>query len=125
VTQPFELKFDETGLKSVVSAWIMQQMTSEQREAAIAAALGYLLEQPKDKYGYGKGTSPLQQSFNLAIEQVMRQVVREMVETDPHIQAQVKQLLAETFSKWLSEYGNEHVRRNVVEAIVLNMYKND
>lgn len=120
--EPIKIEFDEDGLKDLVSGWVLQQMSGDQREAVLASAIKHLITEPTGNYGY-KGASPLQAAFNLAVERVMHEVAREMLAEDPHVRASIRELIGQAFTKWLSEYGNDHMREGLVDAIVRGLSK--
>jgi hypothetical protein len=121
---PFEIKFDESGLKDLVAGWVMQQMGGEQQQAVLSAAIKHLITAPKDNYGRASN-SPIQLSFNRAVEIAMDQVARDIVMNDPHIQAQVREMVIDAFSKYMSSWAGEKAKRAVVEALVDSMQKTE
>ncbi len=117
-----KIEFNEDGLKDLVSGWVIQQMSGEQREAVLANAVKYLITQPKDNYGRA-GNSPLELAFNIAIERVMRDIATDMIENDPEVRAKLTTLLGETFGSFMGSWAGESAKRALINAVIDHMAK--
>lgn len=92
-----ELKIDEAAVRDVVHKAILEQIGVEGRDGLVTAAIAYLMEPQKDRYG--SGISPLQTAFNSAIGQAAMIIVREMVMSDPALQARIHEKIGEAIIK--------------------------
>ena len=94
-----ELKIDESAVKDVVAAAIMEQLGVEGRERLISAALTYLLtDPPKPQYGQAS-PSPLQQAFNMAAGVAAREIVQKEVAESPEFIAKVREHVGAAMAK--------------------------
>jgi len=119
---PLKIEFNEDGLKDLVAGWVINQMDSDQKQAVIASAVKHLITAPKDSYGRASN-SPLQTAFNVAVEQAMHQVAREIVMGDVHVQAQIREMVIDAFAKYMKSWAGTQARKAVVEALVDSMQK--
>lgn len=115
-----ELKLSDDQLKSLVSEAILNAINQEQRAILIKEAIQHLL-QPKDGSGYhGQRMSPLQDSFNIAVQRVAHDICRDALENNADIKEQIRALVAESFRKALVDERSSTVER-VTEGIVRAM----
>jgi len=100
VPNEIKIEFPQDGLKEMIGGWVIQQMTGDQKEKVLAAAIDYLLTPKKESY-QTVASSPLQDAYVLACRQVMTEVAKEMIQDDPVIRAQIKTKLGEGLFAWL------------------------
>ena len=89
-----EIKLDGEAVAEIASAAIFQSMSTDARENILKQAVQALLTPDKDsRYSPGYGKTPLQQAFESAIQQAAFKAVREFVETNEEIKAEIDKLL--------------------------------
>lgn len=87
------IKLDAESFAGIASAAIFDSLTEEARGDIIKQALEHLLT-PESNRGFGvKPTTPIQQAFNQAIQSVAFKVVRDKIENDPTITAEIEKLI--------------------------------
>lgn len=94
-----EIKFDQAALQGMVEKWVMEQMTEETRNQVLAQAVKYLMTTPNTNYGPRE--SPLQQAFNRAIETVMYQVARDLIENNEEVKDKLTAMMGESMTIFL------------------------
>lgn len=81
------------AIKSLVVDAMMKHLDESKRDELIRQALASLIK-VKPGHGYGeRGSSPLEDAFGLAVQQVAHEIVREQVASD-RIRDQIKVLVA-------------------------------
>lgn len=97
-----EVNFDQDALHDLISKWVLEQMSVEQREKVLQQAITYLMTPPKaDKYATYQPPSPLQEAFNNALNRVMHDVARTIVDEDPAIRDAIQKLMGEALEEFL------------------------
>lgn len=99
-----ELKVDLSSdqLRDLTSTAILQAITDQQRAALIQAALTYLLTPREGAYGR-KPLSPIQEAFNLAVEGLARDLVRDELRTNPAITEQIHALIVDAVDRLMAD----------------------
>ena len=97
-----KIDFPEDSLKELVAGWVMNQMSSEQKERVLAQAMAYLLTPKKESY-QTVAISPLEHAFTNACSQVMHQVAKEMILDNEEIRSKIATKLGEGLMAWLDE----------------------
>jgi hypothetical protein len=88
------LVIETDQVKELVSAAIMQGITTDQRNILIKSAIEYLITPPKKENFYGRDpVSPLQEAFNNGIYTAAQVIAREVVASDPAVQEKIRALL--------------------------------
>ena len=108
-TPRIEVNFDQDALHDLISKWVLEQMSTEQREKVLQQAITYLMTPPESSTYNRNPPSPLQDAFNASLNRVMHDVARGMVEDDPAIREAIQNLLGEALEEFL--HGDEGDRK--------------
>lgn len=103
-----EIKFDAEAAASIASAAIFDSMAEDARDSVIKQAIQALLTPEKDRNSYGVGKTPLQQAFDMAIRESAFRAVREKIENDPEVQANINKLLGPLLISAMNAEGEEY-----------------
>lgn len=96
-----EVNFDQAALHDLVSKWVLEQMSGEQREKVLQQAITYLMTPPESSSYNRNPPSPLQVAFNNSLTGVMHDVARKMVEEDPTVRESIQKLMGEALEGFL------------------------
>lgn len=119
-------------VRSTVATIILDKLTPEQREGLLAASLAHLVEprKPQASHGYAspkQTPSPLQEAFNEAAAQMLAQLARERLESDPRFRAAIDGILDECLARLYSSEsaadGYQSPRQALVDRVVSGMTK--
>lgn len=92
---------DDSAMKVLVIEAMYKSIDEQKREALIKGAIETLLTAKADAYGYRKSSSPLQDAFDQAIQQVARELVIETVRAEGPIRERIKALCGEALGRLL------------------------
>lgn len=77
------IEIDSESIRAVVAKGLLDSLTTEAREVMVASAIEYLLTEQSDGYGRTKeGSSPIHNAFRIAVGEVARDVVRDLVHSE-------------------------------------------
>lgn len=105
------------ALAPVVSAAILQHLSTEERDGLITQALQYLVTPPKPAPGsYGRDVpeTPLQQALRIGVANAARQVIDEVI-ADSGLVKQIRDVLQPQVAGMLADHGG--MREAVVTGI--------
>jgi len=93
---------EDTAMKALVIEAMYKALDDKKREELIKIALESLVA-PKQSggYGYSQGKTEIQLAFELAVSDLAREIVREMIATDA-IRQRVRELATAAFEKMLT-----------------------
>lgn len=100
-----KLDVSDDQLAGFVSAAILGAVSEAQRDELIKDAIRFLLT-PSDKsrgYGYTRRT-PLQDAFDIAVEGVCREMVKEMFQKDEAVRREIKKVITEGYQRALADH---------------------
>lgn len=116
-----EIKIESDAMQAIVSKAILEGIDADQRQAILEQAVNALIK-PRTTGGYNaKATTPLQDAFDLAVEQTVGQIAREMVSENQALLTKVRELVTDAMAEAVKEpYTKlrEAVNRAVAESIV-------
>lgn len=117
-----DVKFPEDALNDIVHKAILEQVTAEQRDAIIGAAVKALTERPKSTgYGSHQPQSALQDAFNMAVQRVANRVAVEVIDNDPVIQGKIRALMGEAVAAAMDdEYSLKFAAANAMGSVLLD-----
>jgi len=101
-----ELKFNDGALKSAISEAILSQIDEPSRNAMIQEALKHLTEVPKSSFGEKKGSSAIVNHFSRAVDNIARETISKMVESDEEIRSLVEETVRTTVTNFLKTKGD-------------------
>lgn len=108
--------FKPTDMASILSAALVERMSTEERSAAIAQAFEWMLTPTrKDNYSRDLGPTPLQSAFERALNKVVEDVAFEVIASDPKVRERVMSLIADTIESNLAE--NSAFRNAVADGV--------
>ena len=87
-----EIKFDAEAAATIASAAIFDSMSQDARDGVIRSAVQFLLTPEEQRYG-GRGSTPLQDAFNEAIQQAAFKAVQEKIANDPVVTQSIADIL--------------------------------
>jgi hypothetical protein len=91
---------DDTAMKALVIEAMYKSLDEQKRAELIKGAIATLLTTRRDGHGfYAKESSPLQDAFNNAIQQVARELVFEQVRAEGPIRESIKKLCGEALGR--------------------------
>jgi hypothetical protein len=104
VAEPsIKIDFPQEKLEALVEGWVMQQLTTEQRDNILAQAIKFLMTPPPaSQYDRTPQPSPLQAAFNTAIHQSVHKIAREMIEESEQVQANVRRAMGEAMETFFT-----------------------
>lgn len=108
MTIEMKLDLDNEQMHALVSEAILRSLDEKKRDALIQATLEHLLKPNKQSYYSNK--SPIEDLFLQAAERVAREVMTEMVRSDPRITAKIRELFVAGYERMLA--GGEGVLIN-------------
>ena len=109
------LNLPDDQMREIVSAAILQTVTTENRDALIAQAIANLLA--PNSSGYGRKESPLQEAFNSAVFNKAKQIVVEALDLDETLNTKIKAIVIEAAEKALSEEKRGEMINSMASAI--------
>jgi len=111
---------EDTAMKALVIEAMYKALDDKKREELIKAALESLVR-PKDLGGYGqRGKSDLELAFEIAVSDLAREIVREMIATDA-IRQRVRELATAAFEKMLT--NRDALANEMASALVAAITK--
>lgn len=105
------LDLTDEQFKSIVSGAILQSLDADKRDALIKGAIQHLLTPSPDRGGYGQRTTPLQDAFNRAVENVSSGIAKDMIEKDADLQTKIRALLNEALTSVFESKREETIQR--------------
>lgn len=115
-----DLRVDDDAMKSLVAKSIVDSLTPEMREKLIKDAITNTLQAGSD--GYSK-KSPLQQAFNVAVEQEARKYAAHVIAEDAEFQGQIKSLFSDVAGKLFAVETRENLVNNIADTITRALTK--
>ena len=100
------LKLDEEGLKKLAAEAILAQLTTEEKASILQQAVQFLLTPKETSYGYRK-TTPLQDAFQVAVQQIAHQVAKEVLDEMPEVREKMKEVAGAAYMRALTELREE------------------
>ena len=116
-----DIKIDTGAMNQIVSKAILEGIDDNQKQTILDQAVQALIAPRKDRYGQSTGLTPIQEAFDLAVNQTIGQVARELVSENEELLTRVRGLVADAMAAALKEpYTKlrENVNRAVAESIV-------
>lgn len=110
-----EIKLDDSAMRDIVSSAVLRQLDDKAREALIKGAIEHLLTKPASN-GYGRAVSPLTEAFQNAVVGVAKQVVNDIVASDPNVERMVRKCVVEGLKK-IEERGYNTLSDKTADAI--------
>lgn len=107
-----EFRLDDTNLKSIVSAAVLQTLTAESRDELIKQAVSHLMQ--PDKMGRYGNLTPLEQAFGFAVEKTAREIIADIVRDDDAVKTALRDLAAKSIAKAML---SETVVNDIADAI--------
>lgn len=93
------ITLDNEAMKTVIADTILKQITPEERERLMTAAIVQLMSaNGTDNYGR-KRPSSLESAFNEQAERVMREIIREDLQNNTVFAQKIKSLMADIIEK--------------------------
>lgn len=121
------LTLDETVVKGIVAAAILEAIGPEQQRAIIVDAINQLMEDRKEQYSSRTipGSSPLAQAFKRAVLELADRAVQDLVneeaiktQVEQAIRARVQDLLANEYdTAWLDSAITEAVTKRAADVV--------
>lgn len=97
------LNLNDEQLRAAVAGAIIQTLTQEKREELISHAVQALLTPPPTRNSWDKPLpSPIQQAFDVAVENVAREVAKEQVRSDPALRARLAELITKAVERLMN-----------------------
>ena len=109
------IQINDESIRSAVSAAILQQLNTDNRDAILQQAVTYLITPPKDIYGRAQPT-PLQVAMNEAVARVVHRVANELIEQDEALKANIRDIATSALSKLTD--ADWDTRTIVIDGIV-------
>lgn len=108
--------FKPSDMASMLSAAILEKMTSDERTATLALAFEYLMTpRPRDAYSTTKPKTPVQEAFERAADNMVSRVAFQIIEDDPDIKARLEKIVRDTIEANLAE--NSDFQRALAQAV--------
>lgn len=116
-----DIKIESDAMNAIVSKAILEGIDADQKQAILEQAVNALIK-PRQTSTYSRETTtPLQDAFELAVQQTVGQVAREMVSENQELLAKVRELVTDAMAEAVKEpYTKlrEAVNRAVADSIV-------
>jgi hypothetical protein len=109
------VQLDPVALREATAQAIMGILTPEVRTALVQNAISAILKPSTDSWNRDK--SPLQEAFNLAVQQCAREVAKEVVSADPSIVERLRALAKECAEKVLKQ-DTDKLAEKMADAFV-------
>jgi hypothetical protein len=107
-----KLELNEETIRSVVSEVILASIGDEQRQNLIKAAIVHLMTPPERSiHDRGPRSSPIQDAFNHAVENMARRLAFEMLEKDESFHTKIRELISEGLEKVMTTNREATVQR--------------
>lgn len=100
---------------AIVGSAVMQSITDENRDTLIKEAVTHLLT-PQKHSAFGRQRTPLQEAFDLALQQKATEYIREQFEGE--LGEQVKTLVQEAVVKAFESERRSELVVNITAAVV-------
>lgn len=115
-----EIKLDTVDFKEVFNAAIIKTLDEEKKNALIQGALNHLTTRP-DNNGYRKGKTPIEDAFEMALNQVAREKIEEFLKTDESINKTIEKLISDAVSK-INGDRRENTVSKIADKIIEGLY---
>lgn len=112
------LSINEETAQRILTAAILESLDTDARNQIIAQAVAWLGEPRADGYGRDK-TTPLQDAFRMAMDRYVNIVVREVIEADETLKAQIDSSVRDFIGQWSSaiEKHGPELQTRIVETV--------
>ncbi len=97
-----DLKLDPESLKEIVSAAILQHLDASKREILIKDTIKFLMAPDTATYGNNKKTTPIEDAFHYASQQVAREIVEAEIKK-PEVRSIIEKAVTAAFSKAMED----------------------
>lgn len=119
-----DLRVNDDAMKSLVAKAIVDSLTPEMREKLIADAVTQTLTKPHDNGGYySNKRSPLQQAFDMAVEQEARKYATEVIANDTAFKEQLRKLFEDVARKLFESNTRDGLVDNIASTITSALTK--
>lgn len=109
----------DKAVKDHMSETLLKTLNDDSRHTLIQGAIRALLDPARD--GYHKGKSPLQFSFEQAVERFATKMIEVEFDKNLDLQKEIKDIVAQAVSRWLNEDKAKMVEK-VSELISRSLY---
>lgn len=111
------INLDEEAVRQAVSSALLDQLGADGQRKLVEAALTFLITPPKDTYGRSNPVSPLQEAFNMAVGQVAREIVKELVADNAEFVSTISTQVGEAFIKMEATNFTDYLGAALGEAL--------
>lgn len=104
------------AMNALVATAMMQALDQQKRDELIRRAIETLLTPASSNYGRGK--SPLQDAFDMAVQSTAREIISEMLTTE-NVRDQIRTMCGKAFQAMATDDGElaSGMARAIVDAI--------
>lgn len=116
------LHLSEETMAPILTKAILEGIGAEERDAVIAQAVAYLIKPQPNLYRGSEPRTPLQDAFDNAMRIFINTVVREFIETNPEVKAQVTEHLTTLLGQIGDQLHSNYELRDVVTNAVIGYF---